>query len=162
MSSDDQRRAVDYPQPFDELAVELATSASRYLYILSPSLDHAAFDNDALAEALSRLARHSRQTEVRLLISDSRPLIARGHRLLELARRIPSVVALRKLPEHPEWVGQTIVIRDRDGLLFKPGDSLHEAFYEPDSRAAVQPQLDLFDNLWRYSEQDPNLRTMRI
>jgi hypothetical protein len=162
MSNDEQRRSLEYPHPFDELVVELAASAARYLYILSPSLDHAVFDRDSLADALSRLARDSRQTEVRMLINDSRPLIARGHRLLELSRRIPSVVHLRRLPEHPEWVGQTVVIRDRDGLLFKPGDARNEAFYEPASRAAVQPHLELFEDLWRYSDQDPDLRTMRL
>ncbi len=162
MSSDEQRRSVEYPQPFDELVVELANSAARYLYILSPTLDHAVFDQEQLADALSKLARSSRQTQVRMLVKDTRPLINRGHRLLELSRRIPSVVQLRKLTEHPEWVGQTLVIRDRDGLLFKPGDTRNEAFYEPDSRASVQVHLELFEDLWRYSEQDPNLRSLRL
>ncbi len=162
MSNDEERRSVEYPHPFDELVVELAASAARYLYILSPGLDHAVFDREPLVGALSRLARSSRQTEVRLLISDSRALLARGHRLLALSRRIPSVIHLRRLSDHPEWVGQTVVIRDRDGLLFKPGDARNEAFYEPASRAAVQPQLELFEDLWRYSDQDPDLRTLRV
>ena len=46
---------VGYPHPFDELAVELCSSAARQVCILSPGLDHSAFDNEALAEALAAL-----------------------------------------------------------------------------------------------------------
>ena len=153
---------VEYPHPFDELAVELCNSAARYICILSPRLDHEAFDNRALADALSALARRSRQTQVRILISDSRGLVGRSHRLLQLVRRIPSSLAIQKLAEHPDWNGETIVIRDRDGVLYKPGGSDHEGFFEPDSRASTQKHLELFEELWRHSTQDVELRSLSL
>ncbi|MAT92817.1 MAG: hypothetical protein CME59_09465 [Halioglobus sp.] len=153
---------LEYPRPFDEYAVRLAQSATRYLCILSPRLDHAAFDTAALADALSALARASRQTHIRILVSDSRELVGRGHRLLQLARRLPSKVLIQKLPEHPDWNGQTVVIRDRDGVLYKPGGSDHDAFYEPASRASTARHLDLFEELWRYSARDPELRSLSL
>lgn len=153
---------VAYPLPFADYAVELAASAARYLWILSPRLDHAVFDSEALATALSALARGSRQTEVRILISDSRDIVSRGHRLLQLARRLPSAVHIQRLAEHPDWNGETIVIRDRDGVLYKPGGSGHDAFFEPSSRASTQRHIDLFKELWRYSEKDPNLRSLSL
>lgn len=162
MSTDSTVTGVTYPRPFDEYAVELCAGATRYIRILSPGLDHAAFDSDALTEALSELVRASRQTEVRILVSDTRQIITRGHRLLQLARRLPSSVHLRRLPEHPDWKGETLVIRDRNGVLFKPGGSEHDAFYEPDSRASTQRHLELFDELWRFSTQDPDLRTLQL
>jgi hypothetical protein len=162
MSNEQFTTGVEYPQPFDELAVRLCESASRYLCILSPRLDHEAFDNPGLAAAISALARQSRQTQVRILIADSRSIVARGHRLLALARRIPSSVQVRRIRDHPDWNGQTVVIRDRDGVLYKPGDSTHDGFYEPDSRASTERHLELFDELWRYSEEDPELRTLSV
>jgi len=45
MSNNDFVAAIEYPHPFDEYAVELCRSAARYICILSPRLDHAAFDN---------------------------------------------------------------------------------------------------------------------
>ena len=151
---------VEYPSPFDQRVIELAESASRYLYILSPNLDYQVFDNPDLVRALSELARRSRQTEIRILVSDSRGLVARGHRLLALARRTPSTVLIRKLEHHPEYKGQTVIIRDRDGLLFKPAEN--EGFYHPDSRSDVQPRLELFEDLWRYSSEDPELRSLSL
>ena len=162
MSNDDTPTGVDYPSPFDERVVDLARSAARYLFILSPHLDRHAFDNPELAQALGDLARDSRQTEIRILIQNSRALVGRGHRLLQLARRMPSRVHIQRLEHHPEWRGQTTVIRDRDGLLFKPGDSETEAFYYPESKVAVQPHLEVFEDLWRYSTQDPELRSLSL
>jgi hypothetical protein len=153
---------VHYPQPFDQLVVELALSAARQVCILSPRLDGEVFDRGELVAALGALVRSSRQTQVRILISDSRGLVARGHRLLNLARRLPSSVHIHKLPEHPDWKGQTVVIRDHTGVLYKPGDSDHEGFYEPDSRASTQQHLELFEDLWRHSSQDPELRSLAL
>jgi hypothetical protein len=153
---------IDYPHPFDDLAVELCQGAARNICILSPRLDHAAFDNSNLANALSTLARRGSQSQVRILISDSRSLVGRGHRLLQLARRLPSIVHLQKMADHPDWNGETIVIRDRDGVLYKPGGSDHEGFYEPNSRASTQRHLDLFEELWRHSVQDTELRSLTL
>lgn len=153
---------IEYPVPFNEYAASLCANALRYICILSPVLDHAAFDNSELADALSALARRSGQTRVRILISDSRALVGTGHHLVQLAARLPSKVVIRKLEEHPDWKGETVVIRDHDGVLYKPGGSENEAFYEPDSRASTRRHLELFEELWRLSVEDPNLRSMRI
>ncbi len=162
MSNDDYVTGIEYPSPFDEYAVKICESAARYVRILSPRLDHAVFDSDAMASALSALARDTRQTQVRILVSDPRPLLSSAHRLVELARRTPSTVMLRKLVEHPDWGGETIVIKDLDGVLYKHADSDSDAFYEPASRARAQRYLELFDELWRLSEEDPDLRSLKI
>ena len=111
---------------------------------------------------MSALARSSRQAQVRILISDSRGLLGRRHQLLQLARRLPSVVHIRKLAEHPQWNNETVVIRDKDGVLYKPGGSEHDAFFEPNSRASTARHLELFDDLWRYSLEDPELRSLSL
>jgi hypothetical protein len=162
MSNKDYITGIKYPRPFDEYAVSLCQSATRYICILSPQLDHAVFDSSTLVDALSALARRSRQTQVRILISDSRPLVTRGHHLLQLARRLPSTIHIRKLTEHPQWNNETVVLRDRDGVLYKPGGSDHDAFYEPDSRASTSRYLELFDELWRFSVEDEELRSITL
>jgi hypothetical protein len=162
MSNNEFVTGIEYPRPFDGYAVELVQSALRYCCILSPTLDHAAFDNSAMADALSTLCRRSRQTRVRILINDPRALVGRGHQLLQLARRLSSKIEIHKLAEHPDWNGETIVIRDRDGVLYKPTGSDHNAFYEPDSRASTQAHLELFEELWRYSVEDAELRALSL
>ena len=55
-----------------------------------------------------------------------------------------------------------MVIRDHDGVLYKPGGADHEGFYEPDSRASTRRHLDLFNDLWRYSVEDIELRALSL
>jgi predicted GNAT family N-acyltransferase len=152
---------VDYPEPLASAAAALCASASRYLCIQSPTLDHAVFDREPLVDAVSALARGGRQTEVRILVSDTRGLLQRGHRLLTLARRLPTSVSIRRLAEHPDWNDETVVIRDRDGLLLQP-EPQQRGIYEPDSRARVQGHLDLFNELWRLASEDTALRTLNL
>lgn len=153
---------IDYPSPFDDFALRLAGSARRYLCLLSPRLDARVFDTPDLVSALTALARRSRQTDIRILVQDARPLVKQGHRLLQLARRMPSKVRLQVLPEHPEWPGHTLVIRDRDGVLYLPADSESGGFFEPDSRASTQKHLELFESLWRSSAASPELRRLHL
>lgn len=153
---------VSYPEEFLQCAIALGHSASRYVDILSPQLDHAAFDSAELSSALSALARRSRQTRVRILLQNAKSVVSRGHQLLQLARRLPSTVHMQVLDEHPDWNGQTFVLRDRDGVLYRPADGDNSGFYEPNSRASTQRHLELFEELWRYSVQDPQLRTLHI
>lgn len=150
---------VTYPQPFADYAVALAQSARRSLCLLSPALDHRVFDRQPLVDALSQLARDSRQSEVRILVSDWRPMVQRGHRLLALARRLPSSVRLQQLTEHPDWKGETLLIRDRSGLLWQPGESDKSGFWQPDSAAEVRPYLDRFEELWRHSATHVEFRS---
>lgn len=151
-----------YPRPFDELTLELCQTARRHIRILSPDLDREVFDNDELSTAISALARRSALSEVQIIVNDAKQLIQNGHGLLRLARRIPSIVRIQTLSDHPELSKETLVIRDRDGLLIKPGDSAHQAFMELDSRAVIQDHLEQFELYWQRSVPDLELRDLRI
>jgi hypothetical protein len=151
-----------YPHPFDQHAVELCDSASRYLRILSPTLDRDVFDNAQLCDAISKLARRSRHSDIRILVNNSRPIVEHGHRLLTLAQRIPSLIKIQILSAHPQMNDDTMVIRDLDGLLFKPADSDHQGFYEPESISRVASYVERFDELWERSGPDIDLRRMQI
>ncbi|MFT4826428.1 MAG: hypothetical protein ACJAUG_001999 [Halioglobus sp.] len=152
---------VKSPTPFKELLLALCRSASRYVKIISPRLDHLVFDNTELSDALAALARSGSNSRVDILISDSRPIIQNGHRLLNLARRLPSSVSIRKLADHPEMTGETVVLRDLNGILFMPGDE-GLGFYDPDSRASTQPFIDKFEPLWQRAQPDPEFRRLGL
>ena len=154
--------AVSYPDPYAQLCVELADTARRHIRIYNPTLAHEVFDSAELSSAIAGLARRSRQCDVRILISDSRYIIDRGHRLLTLARRLSSTVKIQKLSDHPELPKETFLIRDDSGIIYKPLDAEHEGFYEPDSRSKVAPFLERFDALWNRSAADGELRQLQL
>jgi predicted GNAT family N-acyltransferase len=154
--------AVAYPEPFASLCVEMTKAARRSVRIFSPQLDHDVFDRSELASALAEVARGSRYGEVRILISDSRPMVKRGHRLLDLSRRLSSSVTIQKLSAHPELPSDSFVLSDDRGTLFKPNDSDRDGFYDPESRTRAKPYIDKFDELWLKSRPDPELRVLGL
>jgi predicted GNAT family N-acyltransferase len=153
---------VTYPEPFATLALELALTARRSLSIYSQQLDREVFDNPEMVSAITALARRSRDSDVRILINDPRPMIKQGHRLLELARRLSSTVHIRVIEEHPELPEATFMLRDNDGTVYKPDERRQTGFYEPDSRAAAQSHIEKFDDLWRWGRVDSGLRLLRL
>lgn len=151
-----------YPTPFDQLVVAQARLARRELAILSPDLDKRLFHREELTDALRRLAREERQARIRVLVMDARALVGRGHALLSLARRIPTKLSIRRLAEHPDWDGDTQVIRDRDSLLALPGTVRDPGFYRPGDRARCEPELGRFEELWRAGVVDPEFRALSL
>lgn len=156
------RPGLRYPQPYGELALHLANSANRYLRIYSPLLDHQVFDIPAFADAISSLSRRSRHSDIKILINDSTAIIKRGHRLLELSRRLSSYIKIQKISSHPEVTSDTFMVRDLDGVIYSPAEPERLGFYEPASRASSQKFIDKFDLLWGKSQPDPELRQLRL
>ena len=159
---DDFLNGLGYPHPFASLAVQLAATADRHLRVFSPALDHEVFDGTAMFSALAGVARRSRLSEVRILVTDTRPLVKRGHRLVTLARRLPTSVMVRQIQDYPDLAAETYVLRDDDGILYAPADAEREGFYEPGSRASTRKFIDRFDLLWERARPDPELRILGI
>jgi predicted GNAT family N-acyltransferase len=153
---------VRYPRPFGELLLALAGSARRQFAVLSPQLDPLVFEEPELLSALTALRRSHRDARIRLLVADGRALTVRGHRLLELARRLPSAIALRELEEHPAWPGDTLVLRDSDGLLWHAADSPDAGRYDPADRPGGARALDRFELLWQQGRVLPDFRALHL
>jgi len=153
---------VSYPQPFAALTIALASTARRYLDILSPALDSQVFDNDVLASAMTAVVRQTRDSRIRILVADAEAVTSRGHRLLTLARRLPSSIHLRHLPEHPDWRGHSAVIRDRDGVLVAPAEGRDNGFFRIDDRPAGAGHSDAFNELWRHGTVHPGFRSLAL
>ena len=151
-----------YPSPFDQLVIAQGRLARRELCVLSPRLDPRLFEQEPFADALRALVRRERQARVRILVRDAREVVARGHALLTLARRVPTKIQLRRLAEHPDWRDDTAVIRDRDSLLAMPGGELDPGFYRPGDRARCESALGRFEELWRAGTMDAEFRALAL
>jgi predicted GNAT family N-acyltransferase len=113
---------VDYPRPFDVLALNLAQTARRHIRIYSALLDPMVFDNEELASAMTALVRRGRFSDIRIIINDARPMATRGHRLMSLSRRLSSTIKIRVIEEHPQLPEATYLVRENDGVVCKPDD----------------------------------------
>jgi predicted GNAT family N-acyltransferase len=139
----------------------LLSDASHELAIYTRDLDAALFDVPATLEAIKRIALSGRHARIRILLHDPRKPLADGHRLIALAQRLPSVIALRTpVDERDLQYPSAFLLNDRRGYLFRVLGSRLEAegsTYEPGRHAQLRA---LFDQVWERATPSEELRQL--
>lgn len=154
------REELQTPEQQAQGLARLVDGADRIVRIVSDRLDPALFDNQALADALSAVARKGRQCEVRILVHSTALLVKRRHRLIELHRRLVSSMPIRRLAHVPETLVADFVLVDDHGLFWIPRDEDKVCYLNSDDRPMVKHLIEQFDDLWSRSQPDPELRVM--
>ncbi len=137
-------------------------SARRRLLILSPYLDHELFDQEHIAGAVSALARSAPRVEIEILIYNSQLIVERGHRLLELARRLDQKISIRLLAETPTVTSSSFVCADLDAYWLLPSFEKHQGIADLNNPVTSKRLSETFAEAWRKSREDPDLRVLRI
>jgi hypothetical protein len=144
-------------------ALQAVQGGHRKVYILSESLDPAIYDTDDFRDALRDLVITDRYCQAYILVKDIQPLVERGHRLLELARRLSSKVALRKLTVPPRNNDEAWMIVDTGTLLYKHDDSVYKGYLDSAAGPKCKQLTEAFMSMWeKYGEVDPSLRSQLI
>lgn len=147
----------------DMAATVLAMSrqARRKLLIFSRCLEPEVYGSPALAEACSELARKHRDSEIRLLICDDRPLRDTRHPLVELSQRLSSSVRLRVLrPEHTRDVNEYFLLADKEGIIVSSTAAAIVGWASFYQRPAVREYSEQFERLWNLGKPSPWLRSL--
>lgn len=134
----------------------------RELAIFSPDLAASLYDRPEIEQAVSELARHHRRARVRLLVEDTRVLTEQGHRLVRLAQRLPTKIAIRKLTNPLESKANGFVLGDRHQLFYQSDIENHLGFRHADDRARVKKLRESFDRAWETAEEDQQLRRLLL
>ncbi len=143
----------------------VAQSAKRILRIRSVHLDRAVFDGSELEAVLSALARRHAQCRVRMLVGDPQAFSAGSHRLLMLARRLPTPVQLRALRSaagESVELQPTYVVADENAVFMQPHSDASNAFVDLQAGAQARSLALEFDQAWDRALDHPELRELRI
>ncbi|MFN3713242.1 MAG: hypothetical protein ACK4SX_06265 [Alcanivoracaceae bacterium] len=158
----------DGPLPDDRTAFEqacddLLAGARRSVRIWAADLDQQLLNRERVSELLVRLARHNPSARVRILIADASAAVSAGHRLIYLARRLPSFVSIRALPGELNDNEASWLLADDQALLWRP-DYRHLrnglCVHQDPMRSGVL--LRLFDDRWEQARVDPSLRQLSL
>lgn len=144
------------------IALELAQQSRRNLRLLSHTLTPELFDTEDFASAISKLARSSRFSEVRLLVVEVKPIIERGHRLLELCRRLSTTLQIRRADCEPESISENFLVADERGVLCYSLREPEKAWADFNNRPLAEDYAAQFDELWHRGINDPELRLIHI
>lgn len=143
-------------------AAALAGQARRSVDIWSRDLDPALYDRPRFLDAVRGLVLNHRHARVRAIVYDARAAVQRGHRLVELARELPSFIELRRPPPDYEEFPEAFLVADGRGLLRRPFADRWEATACFDAPLAARELLRFFDEAWAVSSPDPELRRLHL
>jgi predicted GNAT family N-acyltransferase len=134
----------------------------RKLWIFSPHLDPVLFDTEPLAAAVLRFVRSSASAQVRILICDNAFIVGRHHRLAELAKRLDSRIALRKLDADLAPGTNCFVTWDDTGFFLLPDFREYVAVADRYDRVQAQRFSERYARLWEQGAVDPELRRLTV
>jgi predicted GNAT family N-acyltransferase len=142
----------------------LATIAAtqRYLDVQSAALDHALFDSDVVADLVSKLARRHATSRVRILVDDVKEIVARGHRLVELARRLPSKVEIRRATDGKASQDGTFVVGDSTAVWLLQEQDPYAGWSSPHAPVRAERLLVEYVRRFERAVNDPELRLLKL
>jgi hypothetical protein len=153
---------IDERATLAALSLAMASQCSRQLDIVSRHLDPPIYDDDDFVAAVKGLALGSRRARIRLLVTDTRPLLARGHRLLDLAARLSSFIALRvPAPVHKDF-NEAILLADNQGYIHRRHADRFEGNANFSDRRTCAALSERFEEMWERGAPDPNFRRLHI
>ncbi|MBM4227350.1 MAG: hypothetical protein FJ164_06350 [Gammaproteobacteria bacterium] len=145
-----------------ETSLALVRRARRSVDIFSRHLDPMIYDTAEFVEGLRALIVGSRRARVRVLLREVAPVVAQGHRLIELAQRLSSYIEIR-VPalEHQDTADAWLVV-DGCHYLHRRSGERHEATAAfDDARRARQLTLR-FEEIWARAQPDLNFKRLHL
>jgi hypothetical protein len=144
------------------IALALAGQCSRSLAIVSRHLDPMIYDRPEFAAAVRQLVVTSRHAQVRMVIADAKTVVTRGHRLLELARQLPTFITIRKFGPAHESFNEAWLLADDQGYIRRRHADRHDGIACFRARRTTRELLRQFDEIWNTALPDPELRRLSL
>ncbi|MGA9342060.1 MAG: GNAT family N-acetyltransferase [Rhodanobacteraceae bacterium] len=143
--------------------LDILGDASHQIAIFTRDLDPDLLDVADTLDQLKRIALSGRGARIRIVVQEPRLPVAKGHRLLAMAQRLPTVVQLRT-PLEPQDIGTTsaFVLNDRGGYWYRPFADRFEGEGSTFALARHRELLLRFDETWERSETSIELRALDL
>lgn len=162
LGSDDTLFEINDKEIFARLSLAMASQCTRHLDIVSRHLDPQIYDTDEFGAAIKRLALENRRARIRLLVVDARPLITSGHRLIELASRLPSYIEIRAPGRTHRGFNEALMLADKDGYIYRQFSDRFEAQVNFADRQVVKVWHDRFEDMWERGTPETRFRRLHI
>lgn len=153
---------LHHKDEFLEASIQLMEQTSRYIRIRSAMLDPELFDNADFNEALSAFARRSRFSEVQILVDYPNRIMERGHRTLELMRRLSEKIIIKQFYDDPNEDRDSFIISDQRGILIKNPQPNTEGYFSLTDSVYTKTILEGFEHDWQMSPKARHLLNMII
>ena len=162
LGDDSEVYEVDTSSEVLRASVSMIAQTRRTVEIVSRHLDPQIYDNADFASGLRRFVLGSRRASVRIIIMDSTPLVARGHRLVDLAQRLSTYIEIRKPgPDHARY-NSAFLIADRTGSVHRDLADRFDGVVSFNDPRAAKRLGEQFEEMWGTAMPDPNFRRLSL
>lgn len=145
-----------------EAGIVIAQQARREILLFGRTLETDLYDADAFVEAVRRLALARPELPVRILLSDPQTSAKVGHRLIRLAQRLTSRVAIRRLADDFLNRSDAFLVCDERGYVRRVLAESKEGVADVDGRREARRLRGEFMEMWEHSECDLELRRLDL
>jgi len=154
---------IDEPRVLRHAAAALAKQARRELRVLTPDLEPVLYDHQPFLEQVTRLALERRgRLPVRILLIDEGPAVRRGHRLIELARKLSSSVEIRAVPAELAEQADHYLLADDAGYCLRRYAAPRSALVDFNDPRTVRRIQREFEQIWEQGAAHPGLRRLHV
>jgi hypothetical protein len=157
-----QIQHFDSPQAARGHALALLQQAQRSLCIYSADFEPWLYHHSSMQAACTAFLLANPRNQLRILLRDVSRAVKDGHRLLVLARKLPSNCHIRKL--HPDYPSEAInfLLADNCALLERPEPSQYAGYACYQDPAKVRLRQAQFEQAWQTSISDADLRSFLL
>ncbi len=142
--------------------IECLNNAHRRILIKTQDLDPLAMNTDDVVSAIRRVATTATRPDIRILIHDSKQAVMNGHRLIQLARRLQSVILCRMpSPEHQSDTRAWVLIDDHTEI-FRNFSDRYDASFRINQRQEVRQRIREFEQIWQIAHPAPDLQRLDL
>jgi len=132
------------------------------LRLFTPNLDPRIFDTNEFIDAVKNLALSSTHTKIYILLLDPTLVVTRGHRIVELARKISSHIFIHRADEEDHDRFDSFIVVDDVGIIHRPHADRFEGSAEFNNPGKARLLTKEFKEAWERSVPDPELRRLHL
>jgi predicted GNAT family N-acyltransferase len=143
-------------------AIHMARQGQRSLNLFTPNLDPRVFDNEEFIEAVKKIALHNPRSRVNILILNPAEVVSRGHRIVELARKISSHIYIHRADSEDQHHVDTFMVVDNVGIIRRAHNDRFEGLAEFNNPGEARLLLKTFNEAWERSQPEPELRRLHL
>jgi len=145
-----------------DLVRDLACKAQQSIQLFTATLDNNLYNQSEFIEAVSILAKRSPKSRVQILVRDSSALLKKGHRLIELSRRLTTAIQIHNPSEEDCQQIMELLLVDQTGYIHKKHADYYHGEASFNDRRHVHEWQKQFIQMWEVSTPDPELRRLHI
>lgn len=143
--------------------IDLLRMARHRVAISSMSLDPSILDHDAIIALVKRVALSGRGARVQILVEDVTPALQSGHRLLDLAQRLSSLIEIRRGDRYDDGeFGAAMVLNDNGGWLRRPDPTRFDGEACLDDRPRTRELWMTFERSWDRAAPETSVRNLKL